>query len=478
MQTNRILTVLVAMAALGLTACFDNTVNEPPTSSASAADTALNVFANLSGTAVNNATNVYAGVKVSPVDTIRNVHADTLNVASKPYAYVDLDNKAVLAATGDTSAWDLAFRTTTVRVRGQFAQVVGTNFDSVLTAPTLASGTPTAWYDYNSSTFVITPKAGLILVVKTSSGNYAKIEFLNYYKNSPAVPNGMADTSRFYTFRYVIAKGITNSLKPGTAIKTYYSLRTGAAVTDTSTGWDIALSGTGITVNGASQRVSSKFDSLKTAPENGYAAGTAAAWYNYAGAPTHLISPKADTTLVLKLADNKYAKIEIRSYYKGSPTVPNGLTDTSAYYTFRYVVQSNGSRDFTLSAPYTYFSLATGAVVADSSAAWDIAFRTTGVITKNGGQQITGTFDALVTAPETGYTAGALPSWYSYNSETHVVSPILGKVIVLKTADNKYAKVEIMSYYQGFPANPNSESVSRYYTFRYFKQADGSRNLQ
>jgi hypothetical protein len=477
MKTTRILPALAATAALAIAACFDDSVNEPPAVTASGADTAFDIFANVSGTAVNTAANVYAGVVVSAIDTLRNVHADTLNAASKPYAYVDLETKSVLSATGDTSAWDLAFRATTVRVRGRFAQLVGTTFDSVLAAPAVASGTPTAWYDYNGSTNVITPKAGLVLVVRTSSGNYAKIEFLSYYKNSPAIP-GAADTSRFYTFRYVINKGAGVALKPGTAVNTYYSLRTGAVVTDTSAGWDIALSGTGIIVNGSSQRVGSKFDSLKTAPENGYTAGTAAAWHNYAGAPTHLVSPKTDTTLVLKLADNKYAKLEIRSYYKGAPASPNGLTDTSKYYTFRYVVQPNGTRDFTLSAPYTYFSLAAGAAVADSSSGWDIAFRTTSVMTRNGGQLVTGTFDALATAPETGYAAGALPSWYSYNSETHVVSPILGKVIVLKTADGKYAKVEIMSYYQGFPANPGFESVSRYYTFRYFRQADGSRNLQ
>jgi len=55
---------------------------------------------------------------------------------------------------------------------------------------------------------------------------------------------------------------------------------------------------------------------------------------------------------------------------------------------------------------------------------------------------------------------------------------VLGKVIVLKTSDDKYAKVEIISYYQGHPTAPHSESISRYYTFRWFRQADGSRTLQ
>jgi hypothetical protein len=182
--------------------------------------------------------------------------------------------------------------------------------------------------------------------------------------------------------------------------------------------------------------------------------------------------------LALRLADGLYAKLSIRNYYKGAPANPNGLTDTSKYYTFRYVLQTNGTRDVSPHSPYTYFSLKTGAVVMDTTSGWDLGLRTTGLITRHGGQLLTGTFDALTTAPETGYLAGALPAWYTYSSETHVVTPTLGKVIVLKTSEGKYAKVEILSYYQGNPAVPNSESVSRYYTFRWFRQIDGSRNLQ
>jgi hypothetical protein len=462
-----------------LTGCFEDSVIEPQATEPTSSDTAFDVFANLGGTAINNAADVFAGLTAPVLDTIHNVQADTAVGASKPYAYVDLDGDAVLSATGDTSAWDITFRSTGVRVRGEFAVMTDASFDSVTWAPTLATGTPAAWYNYaGPPSHLITPKPGYVLVLKTSSGNYAKVEFLSYYKNAPATPDGLTDTSKFYTFRYAIQKGGSRALKVGTAPRTFYSLRSNSVVTDTAAGWDLGFAGTGIIVNGSSRLVASVFDSVKSAPEEGYVSGGAPAWYNYAGPPSHLIAPKADTTLVLKLADGKYAKLQIRNYYKGAPASPNGLTDTSKYYSFRYLLQPDGSRTLAPSAPYTYFSLATGTTVTDTTAGWDIAFRTTSVITRRGGQLVTGTFETLTQAPEVGYNAGALPSWYAYNAETHVVAPILGKVIVLKTSDDKYAKVEIISYYQGHPATPHSESVSRYYTFRWFRQADGSRTLQ
>jgi hypothetical protein len=406
-------------ALLGLVACTTDSVVEPAATTPTAADTAFDIFANISGTAVNNAADVFAGLAAPVADTIRDVPADTLVAASKPHAYVDLDGDAVLSSTADTSAWDIAFRSTGVRVRGEFAVVSGTAFDSVIWAPTLAAGTIPAWYTYaGPPSHLIAPKPGYVLVVKTSSGNYAKIEFLSYYKGAPASPDGLLDTSKHYTFRYVIQKGGNRALKAGTAPRTFYSLRTNSIVTDTSAGWDLGLSGTSILVNGASQLVGTPFDSLKTLPEGGYTAGTAPSWYNYAGSPTHLISPKADTTLAIRLADGKYAKLQIRNYYKGAPSNPNGLTDTSKYYTFRFVLQTDGTRDVSPNSPYTYFSLATGLVVTDTASGWDLGLRTTGLITRNGGQLVTGTFDALVTAPESGYTAGALSQWYTYSSET------------------------------------------------------------
>lgn len=150
---------------------------------------------------------------------------------------------------------------------------------------------------------------------------------------------------------------------------------------------------------------------------------------------------------------------------------------------------------------FTYFNLKDSAIVtgADTATAkWDIAFRGT-TIWINGGtgrfgqaqaQVLTAQdYDALALAPEMGWrvdssstslaiTARSGAGWYNYNTMTNIITPIPGVVIALRTADGKYAKVQIQSYYRGAPAVPDMNSASRYYTFRYFYQADGSRNLK
>lgn len=146
-----------------------------------------------------------------------------------------------------------------------------------------------------------------------------------------------------------------------------------------------------------------------------------------------------------------------------------------------------------------YFSFETGDVVSASDAAtdkWDIAFAGT-TIYVNGGtsgpgqgaaQIVSNTFEGLTKAPADGYkqdteSGYAIPTgsgngWYSYNALTHVITPLAGKVIVLKTAKGKYAKLEIISYYKDAPTNPNAlTSKNRHYTFRYVYQPDGSTNL-
>ena len=107
-------------------------------------------------------------------------------------------------------------------------------------------------------------------------------------------------------------------------------------------------------------------------------------------------------------------------------------------------------------------------------------------------QVVTGSFDALSAAPESGYqsdsdTETAIPAgsgngWYTYTGQDgtppNIILPIPGRVIVLRTADGNYAKLEIMSYYRG---NPDTSSASfsgeggRHYTFQYVVQPSGSR---
>ncbi len=148
---------------------------------------------------------------------------------------------------------------------------------------------------------------------------------------------------------------------------------------------------------------------------------------------------------------------------------------------------------------FTLFSFVSNTTVANADSAstkWDLGFRGTTIIVNGGtsgpGQGAaliqSGIFDELKTAPTTGYAQDAKPAyaipsgsdkgWYNYNPTANLITPLAGKVIFLKTAGGKYAKVEILSYYKGAPATPTPTSEARHYTFRYVYQPDGSTNLQ
>ena len=47
---------------------------------------------------------------------------------------------------------------------------------------------------------------------------------------------------------------------------------------------------------------------------------------------------------------------------------------------------------------------------------------------------------------------------------TNVVSPLPGKILVIRTHDGKVAKVEVLSYYENAPASPDGfVDAARYY---------------
>lgn len=68
--------------------------------------------------------------------------------------------------------------------------------------------------------------------------------------------------------------------------------------------------------------------------------------------------------------------------------------------------------------------------------------------------------------------------WYFYSLESHIMSPISGVVIVIKTANGNYAKIEMGSHYLGSPENPTVNTPAPYFNFRYYVQTDGSTNLK
>jgi len=152
-----------------------------------------------------------------------------------------------------------------------------------------------------------------------------------------------------------------------------------------------------------------------------------------------------------------------------------------------------GGRGEPIGGPFTKFSFATGAVT-DSATEWDIAFRGS-TIAVNGGTAtgtnneperngnagaaiVDGIFGEITTAEgltfaQDAEAAFAIPTgsdngWYNYNPQTNLLLPIPGKVLVFRTHDGRFAKIEILSYYENAPANPDGfADASRYYTFNY-----------
>lgn len=147
---------------------------------------------------------------------------------------------------------------------------------------------------------------------------------------------------------------------------------------------------------------------------------------------------------------------------------------------------------------FVKFDFSTGAITT-SETDWDIAFRGTTILvnggtssgiaeeptrTGNAGAYIVdNTFADVSSVIETSFlqdsttglaiTSGSGNGWYNYNPALNAIQPIAGKVIVFRTADNRYAKVEILSYYKDSPTTITPDIAandSRYYTFNYVYQ--------
>ena len=153
----------------------------------------------------------------------------------------------------------------------------------------------------------------------------------------------------------------------------------------------------------------------------------------------------------------------------------------------------------------TYYSLVDNKIIASTDAAstkWDIAFSSTKILVNSGTSGpglggafvFKGLFDDLKTIPtdssfatdNSNAAAYAIPlgsgkAWYTYDGLTTLVSPIAGRVLVIRTATGKFAKIEILNYYKGGVTLASTASVNdklfkqRYYTFRYTYQANGSK---
>lgn len=72
---------------------------------------------------------------------------------------------------------------------------------------------------------------------------------------------------------------------------------------------------------------------------------------------------------------------------------------------------------------------------------------------------------------------GSGNGWYIYDGLNHVISPAAGKILVFRTADGKYAKMEITKYDTEINTSATIDNYQYTYTFNYAYQPNDSTNF-
>lgn len=144
---------------------------------------------------------------------------------------------------------------------------------------------------------------------------------------------------------------------------------------------------------------------------------------------------------------------------------------------------------------FQYFNFSKGKKVTKNDA-WDIGIKGTTIIT-NGGTSgkggvkattVAAIFDKMNSVPE-GITLGEDTKtayainknrnfknrWYSY--ARGIISPVPGRVIILKDTEGHYVKIEIQCYYKDCPTSPKPGVNNAIYTFRYVHQPNGTKKF-
>jgi HmuY protein len=147
---------------------------------------------------------------------------------------------------------------------------------------------------------------------------------------------------------------------------------------------------------------------------------------------------------------------------------------------------------------WTFFDFSRGSVVEvphQFGVDWDLAFQRHKIVANGGATNPKGkgailnlggvAFDELLEAPPEGYVEDtiasinaetlttenlAIKAWYHYNFLTHVLRA-KSNVYVIRTADGKYAKLRLVSYYC------DGGQASGCFTIEYVYQGDGSRKF-
>lgn len=75
-------------------------------------------------------------------------------------------------------------------------------------------------------------------------------------------------------------------------------------------------------------------------------------------------------------------------------------------------------------------------------------------------------------------SAGA-NGWFFYSLKTHIMQAIPNRTYAIRLPDGKYAKLQLINAYKGNPPSVTDLNwPAPYYTFKYYVQQDGTKNLQ
>ena len=159
--------------------------------------------------------------------TVTNLHAPTTSRPGEPPAGTYVLYSFAKEDTVSDNSWDIALRATDILVNGGVkggseepertgkggAYIASDAYFNVKEAPAdtefkqdsqndtaIPRGSENGWYIYNSQTYVVSPIAGKILIIKTHDGKFAKMKINSYYKDSPESPNGLTDQGQHYSF--------------------------------------------------------------------------------------------------------------------------------------------------------------------------------------------------------------------------------------------------------------------------------------
>jgi len=196
------------------------------------------------------------------------------------------------------------------------------------------------------------------------------------------------------------------------------------------------------------------------------------------------------TKLILSMLTLTVAFTSCDPEPKEEPVIKASITELDAQ---ALVTMNPPPAPPTITGDYTKFSFSEGSVVDGDD--WDVAFRSTSIIV-NGGvasdtlqptrsgnaavYMIDGLMDDIITVDtslllQDGVTSTAIVDdfgqmqmgWCVYDQMTNIISPIAGKILVFRTHDNKYAKIEILNFYDDDIPQPN---YGGFYTFNYVYQ--------